>query len=186
MATYNTTTSNGTGAVVPQSAAPMPTSAPSVQFAPAFANPSMQQGGMYAAGEYSFRKDTPEEESPAPDARSGKLGVDLAVRLSELRNQSQLGRAKVRQAAGRTLLNIRGIWVDDGYDAKLPTIKVKAQSAAYFRILERHSEMREVFRLGNRLVYVTPSQAILVIDPAEGKEQMTDTEIDGMFIFIRY
>jgi Ca-activated chloride channel homolog len=122
-----------------------------------------------------------EADSPALDAASGKLGVDLAVKLDKMRNESQVGRAKVRQAAGRTLLRIRGIWVDDGYDAKLSVVKVKAQGAAYFRILERQPQMREVFRLGNRVAWVTPSNTLLVIDPRDGNEQMSDDEIDALF-----
>src|SRR5262249_8297426 len=120
--------------------------------------------------------------SPALDTHSGKLGVDLSVRLSEMRNQSQLGRAKVRQAAGRTCVNLPGGWGDDGFDPKLTVVKVKAQGAAYFRMLERQPQLREVFRLGNRVVWVTPSRAVLVIDPTGGKDSMTDDEIDALFV----
>jgi Ca-activated chloride channel family protein len=123
-----------------------------------------------------------EAESPALDTHSGKLGVDLSVRLSELRNQSQLGRAKVRQAAGRTCVHLRGVWVDDGFDPKLTFVMVKALGAAYFRMLERQPQMREVFRLGNRVVWVTPSRTVLVIAPTDGKETMTDDEIDALFV----
>jgi Ca-activated chloride channel family protein len=123
-----------------------------------------------------------EPETPALDTHSGKLGVDLSVRLSELRNQSQVGRAKVRQAAGRNCVNLRGVWVDDGFDPKLAVVKVKALSAAYFRMLERQPQMSEVFRLGNRVVWVTPSRTVLVIDPSDGRDSMSDDEIDALFV----
>jgi Ca-activated chloride channel family protein len=180
-----------------------------VQFAPVTVNPSMQwavpNGALAGAPETrpSTRKpyflessndaeknaDEEEEEeeeekakdSPAVDSQSGKHGVDLAVRLSEMRTQSQVGQAKVRQAAGRSLLKVRGVWVDDGCDPKMPTVKVKAQGAAYFRILERHAQMREVFRLGNRIAWVTPNGTVLVVDPSAGAEQMTDEAIDTLF-----
>jgi hypothetical protein len=113
---------------------------------------------------------------------SGQAGVDLAARLSEMRNQNQLARTTARQAAGRNCLKIRGVWVDDGFDRTLKTVAVKAMSAAYFRILERHPSMREVFRLGNRVVWVTPSRTALVIDTANGKETLTDAEIDALFV----
>ena len=122
------------------------------------------------------------EPSPALGSHSGKLGVDLSVRLNAMRNQSQLGRAKVRQAAGRNCIKLRGVWVDDGFDPKLPVVKVKAQGAAYFRMLERQPQMREVFRLGNRVVWVTPNRNVLVIAPNDGKENMTDDEIDALFV----
>jgi Ca-activated chloride channel family protein len=191
---------------------PMPTaSAPAshVQFAPTFASPSMQwavpapavagaapvptagpgysnvYGNMLKPGDAADNEQEEEEEaeqSPALDTHSGKLGVDLSVRLSEMRNQTQLGRAKVRQAAGRTCVNLRGVWVDDGFDPKLTIVKVKALSAAYFRMLERQPQMREVFRLGNRVVWVTPSQTVLVIDPSDGRDSMSDDEIDALFV----
>ncbi len=114
--------------------------------------------------------------------QSGKLGVDLSLRLSDLRNQSQLGRVTTRQAAGRTCVKVRGAWVDDRYETKMSAVTVRAMSAAYFRILERQPQMREAFRLGNRLVWVTPSGSALVVDPGDGREEMTDAEIDALFV----
>jgi len=38
-----------------------------------------------------------------------------------------------------------------------------------------------VFRLGNHLVFVTPSQTALVIDTTDGKEKLTDAEIVALF-----
>ncbi len=59
-------------------------------------------------------------------------------------------------------------------------MKVKALSAAYFRMLERHAELKEVFALGNRVVWMTPRGAALVID-ADGSETLSDAEIDKLF-----
>jgi Ca-activated chloride channel family protein len=118
----------------------------------------------------------------ALNTHSGKEGVDLALQLDELRNQNQVARATTRTAAGRTCLELNGVWTDQGFDAKLPVVKVKAQGDAYFRILDRHKEMAEVFRLGNRVVWVTPNRTVLVIDPSDGREQMSDEEIDRLFV----
>jgi Ca-activated chloride channel family protein len=41
--------------------------------------------------------------------------------------------------------------------------------------------MSEVFQLGTHVVWVTPSGAALLVDPAEGREQMSDAEIDRLF-----
>ncbi len=112
---------------------------------------------------------------------TGKQGVDFAVQLNNLRNQAQQGQATSRQAAGRTCLQFGTAWIDEGFNAKMRVIKVKAQSAAYFRILERHPEMKEVYRLGNQVVWVTPSGCALVIDGGAGKEKMSDKEIDKLF-----
>jgi Ca-activated chloride channel homolog len=107
--------------------------------------------------------------------------VDLAQLLSDMRNQERVSKASVRQAAGRNCLNIGGVWTDDGARAGMPVVKIKAQSAAYFRILARQPRMGEVFQLGNRVVWVTPSRTVLIIDVGTGTEEMNDTDIDRLF-----
>jgi Ca-activated chloride channel family protein len=115
------------------------------------------------------------------EVQAGKLGVDFAIEANNLKAQSRLTPTAQRKIVGRTCLEIGGIWIDDGYDAKMTTLTVKAQSPAYFRILERQPGMRELFRLGNYLLWVTPSQTALVIDTTQGKEDLTDAEIDALF-----
>jgi Ca-activated chloride channel family protein len=114
-------------------------------------------------------------------AQTGTEGVNLALVLDDLRNGDKIAHAATKAANGRTCVEVNGGWVDNGYDAKMATLKVKAMSAAYFRILARHPEMKDVLRLGNRIVWVTPCGAALVID-ADGKEALSDEEIDKLFV----
>jgi Ca-activated chloride channel family protein len=114
-------------------------------------------------------------------AQTGTEGVNLALALNDLRNGDKVAHAATKSANGRTCVEVNGAWVDTGYDAKMPTLKVKAMSAAYFRLLARHPEMKDVLRLGNRVVWVTPSGTALVID-ADGKETLSDEEIDKLFV----
>ena len=58
---------------------------------------------------------------------------------------------------------------------------MKAQSAAYFRLLEKQPGLKEVFRLGNRLVWITPSGTALVVDPSQGEEKLSDAAIAALF-----
>jgi Ca-activated chloride channel homolog len=116
------------------------------------------------------------------EARAGKLGVDLAVKLNELRSQDRLSEVAARRAAGRTCRQVGGAWVDEAYEAKTPVVGVRAMSAAYFRMLEKHPELKEVFALGTRVVWVTPCGSALVIDPTAGKETMRDAEIEKLFV----
>jgi Ca-activated chloride channel family protein len=119
------------------------------------------------------------------EIQSGKLGVDLAVNVQNLRTQQKLDNSALRNVQGRNLLEFGGVWIDEGYAAKTPTLVVKAQSDAYFRILERHPGIRDVFRLGNHLVWITPSGAALVVDTNDGKEKLGDlgdSEIDKLFV----
>jgi Ca-activated chloride channel family protein len=41
--------------------------------------------------------------------------------------------------------------------------------------------MKELFQLGNHLVWVTPSGSALVIDTVEGQENLPDAAIDALF-----
>ena len=76
------------------------------------------------------------------------VGVDLAVCANNLRNQERLSLTANRQVNGRNCLELGGIWIDEAYKADMKTVVVKAQSDAYFEILEKHPEMKDVFRLG--------------------------------------
>ena len=79
-------------------------------------------------------------------------------------------------------MDIGGVWIDEGFDPKLPVVTVKAQSDAYFRILERHAEVKDVFQLGNYVVWVTPSGTVLAVDANNGQEKLSDEEIDKLFV----
>ena len=63
----------------------------------------------------------------------------------------------------------------------MKTLVVKAQSDAYFKILEKNPTMKDVYRLGNHLVFVCPSKTALVIDMTDGKETLKDDEIEALF-----
>ncbi len=116
------------------------------------------------------------------NVQNGKLGVDLSLQTQNLRNQSRLSQTALRRVGARNLLEIGGVWIDEGYDPKAPAVTVKAMSDAYFRILERHKEVKEVFRLGSHLVWLTPSGTVLIIDTNDGKTKLADDEIDGLFV----
>jgi Ca-activated chloride channel family protein len=114
--------------------------------------------------------------------QAGKLGVDLSVQTQNLRNQAKLEQTAVRQVYGRNCLEIGGVWIDEDFDPKMPSLVVKAQSDAYFKLLERQPKLREVFRLGNHLVWVAPNGTCLVIDTSTGKDKLSDDEIAKLFV----
>jgi len=86
-----------------------------------------------------------------------------------------------RQAYGRNCLEVGGVWIDEGFEGKMKMVQIKAQSDAYFKILDRQPQMKDVFRLGNHLVWVAPSGQALVIDASNGEEKLTDEQIDKLF-----
>lgn len=123
---------------------------------------------FYASGKYK-------------EAQVGAIGVDVAICASNLRNQDRLTQTANRNVYGRNCLEIGGLWIDEGFTADMKTVVVKAQSDAYFKILEKRPEMKDVYRLGNHLVYVTPSKVALVIDTTDGRDKLSDEEIATLF-----
>ncbi len=116
------------------------------------------------------------------NVQGGNLGVYLSCDNAALRNQCQLVQTATRWVGGRNCLEIGGVWIDEAYDAKLKTVTVKAASEAYFRILERHPSTKNVFRISNHLVWVTPSGTALIVDSTTGLETMPDADIDALFV----
>jgi Ca-activated chloride channel family protein len=108
--------------------------------------------------------------------------VDVAVCSNNLRCQDRLTQTAMRNVSGRNCLEIGGVWIDEGYSADMKTLVIKAQSDAYFKIIEKNPKMKDVFRLGNYLVFVTPSKVALIVDTVEGKEKLTDDEIAKLFV----
>jgi Ca-activated chloride channel family protein len=117
----------------------------------------------------------------AEEVQAGKLGVDLSILTSNYRNQTRMERTANRQVQGRNVIELGGVWIDEGFHAKMKVVTVKAQSDAYFRILERQPQVKDVFRLGNHLVWVTPSGSALVVDLSNGAEKLDDDTIDNLF-----
>jgi len=64
----------------------------------------------------------------------------------------------------------------------MPSLIVKAQSDAYFKLLERQPKLKEVFKLGNHLVWIAPNGTALVIDANNGKVKLSDEEISKLFV----
>jgi len=115
-------------------------------------------------------------------SQTGKLGVDLSCYTNGLRQQERLSQTATRRIGDRNALEVGGVWIDEAYDPKMTVVTIKAQSDAYFRLLERQPSMRDILRIGNHLVYVTPSGTALVIDAGSGSETMSDADIDRLFV----
>lgn len=113
--------------------------------------------------------------------QQGQLGVDYAYQLNNMKNQNQQSRGAQRSANKRSCIEINGVWIDEEFKKDTPTLNIKTMSNAYFKLLEKKPEMKEVFSLSPALVWITPSGTALVIDPKDGKEEITDEEITKLF-----
>ena len=113
--------------------------------------------------------------------QQGQLGVDFAVHNNALRFQNQTVRTASRFVQNRNVVEIGGVWIDDAFTPKLDTVAVKAQSDAYFQILKLHPEVKDVYTLGNYVIWVTPSGTALIIDASSGAETLEDAAIERLF-----
>lgn len=129
------------------------------------------------AREYFARRDKDGRDG----VTTGKLGVDLTLNVQNLRFQNNLDRSAVRNVQGRNCLEVGGVWIDEGFTPKTEAIVVKAHSDAYFKLLEKHPQLKKVYSLGNHLVWIAPSGIALVIDASHGKETITEAEITKLF-----
>ncbi len=111
--------------------------------------------------------------------------VDLAVCSNNLRCQDRLTPTAMQNVCGHNCMEIGGVWIDEAFTPEMKTVVVKAQSDAYFRILDKNPRMKDVYRLGNFLVYVAPSKVALIVDCNDGKEKLTDEEIDKLFVTVK-
>ena len=115
------------------------------------------------------------------DNQTGRLGVDLAQASQSLRNQERLTQTANKQLHGRNCVEFGGVWIDDQFNDKTKTVTVKAQSAAYFRLLAQQPTLKDVFRVGNHLVWIAPSGTALIIDADTGLETFEDGAIAALF-----
>jgi len=103
------------------------------------------------------------------DTQSGKLGVDLSIQVQNLRNQNRLDQDRPAQFQAATCLESAASGIDEGFDAKMTLVTVKAQTMPTSASWKRHNIVKDVYRLGNHIVWVTPSGTALVIDSHDGK-----------------
>ncbi len=113
--------------------------------------------------------------------QGGKMGVDLSVQNQNFRDQITVSETAIKQISGRSMIEVGGVWIDEGFQKSMPTMVIQAQSDAYFRLLEKQPQLRKLFGLGNYLIWVTPASTALVIDTQEGKNTISDKEIEQMF-----
>lgn len=113
--------------------------------------------------------------------QGGKMGVDLSVQNQSFRDQTFVSETAIKQVSGRSMIEVGGVWIDEGFQKSMPTITIQAQSDAYFRLLEKKPQLRKLFSLGNYLIWVTPGNIALVIDTQDGKSAISDLEIEQIF-----
>ena len=118
---------------------------------------------------------------------SGVSAMDLSKRLQQLKNadRSDDGRGRaaqgaVRTVAGRRMVRYYGFWIDANWTAEQKRVTVKYAGDAYFKLLAAEPKLKDLFKLGTRLIIVMPSRVALVITEDDGKDVLTDAEIKSL------
>ncbi|HKG95073.1 MAG TPA: VIT domain-containing protein [Gemmatimonadaceae bacterium] len=73
-------------------------------------------------------------------------------------------------------LSDRGVWTDSRARAELRTVRVKAYSDAYFKLIDRVGDLRAAFALGDR-VLVAGAKVMVEVVPDAGVDALTDREL---------
>jgi Ca-activated chloride channel family protein len=114
--------------------------------------------------------------------KDGKSAVDTAGYLRRLKESERSGEglAVFRRAAGTRFFQYRDLWVDERFEAAHAVTSVQFGSAAYFRIVELHPELLEIFKLSTSIVVVTSKGRALVVSAA-GEKELSDAKIAELF-----
>jgi Ca-activated chloride channel family protein len=145
-----------------------------------------QPAGERAPADYSYsgvRADADELRQ----ADSGARAVEIAQQIQRLRKAEtasrDMGRAvtPVQQRSARTLVNYRGVWVDQKFEGTERLTKIKWGSEAYFGILRAKPDLKDAFALGQRIVLVTARGQAIAVDSDDGAEKLTDAQMKDLF-----
>ncbi len=117
----------------------------------------------------------------ADDNRVMSQGIDLSTCTNKLKCETQIQATAIRNVASRNCMELGGVWIDEKFTSQTETVTIRAQSDAYFRILELHPQMKDVFQLGNHIVWIAPNGSALVIDTTDGDEKLSDDDISRLF-----
>ncbi|HWQ32824.1 MAG TPA: VIT and VWA domain-containing protein [Blastocatellia bacterium] len=112
------------------------------------------------------------QAAPMSAPVAGQSAVALSKRRESLNRADKLSlaeaqsSAQTRTVAGRTFYLRDGVWTDSEFraEAKLPEIKVKFGSEAYFNLLSQEPKLGDFFALGERVVVVWNGKVYRVED----------------------
>jgi Ca-activated chloride channel family protein len=115
----------------------------------------------------------------------GRQGVNVAQYVNRLRQSNNVadeagGQVLFKKAAGRKFFAYRGLWVDEAFEAEFALTQVKFGSEAYFKLLDKHPALTDVFRIGTALIVKTAAGKALMVSDA-GEETLTDSQIADLF-----
>jgi len=121
----------------------------------------------------------------APSAPPSVQQFESAKAAAEMRESRSLAMSDATNASGRrrtttrTFALVDSVWTDDRpAAANARTISIKPFSPAYFAAMERVSELREIFALGERVQ--VHGRALIIKLSADGLEQLDERALTAL------
>ncbi len=115
----------------------------------------------------------------ANEFEAAKLSAEMRDARSVAAADAVSERAGLRRAGTRTFALRDGVWVDSRPAAeRARVVRVKAYSAAYFALMERVPELREVFALGDRVE--VHGRAVTLVLADDGRDTLGDSDLSAI------
>jgi hypothetical protein len=139
-----------------------------LQNAPSAVRASTMVGGTSKASEKTF------EAARAAAVQRSATSLSVADELSGISSNN----VSLRRSGNRVFALRDSVWTDVAFKDSMRRLKLRAYSAAYFRILEMVPELREPFALGEKVIVAGRSVAIEIAP--DGAESLTDAELRAL------
>jgi Ca-activated chloride channel family protein len=106
-----------------------------------------------------------EQVSKLLKSKSGREAVQFSESIQEYRRRDKdVGESSVvRHVGDRLFTLIGGRWVDSKYKKEMKTIKVAFADEAYFKLLEKHPDLKLCFALGQRVTIVLNDHTAIIV-----------------------
>lgn len=137
--------------------------------------PNAASDGSRRRGDVVDRKAMPGTGAVAPaaarmfGASSGAEAVAASKMVRQLKEASVTtvrpeAEADVQWVGGRTFVRDGDVWMEEGTKRAENVIRIKSYSSAYFELLRRHPELREIFQLGDKLRFKLGSHVVEIAE----------------------
>jgi Ca-activated chloride channel family protein len=115
--------------------------------------------------------------APPPTAfESARQAAEMRGARSVGEVEAKLDASRMRRTGDRVFTLVDSVWIDTRAEAaQARTVRVRPYSAAYFALIERHAELREILAVGER-VEVRGRAVTLVLAP-DGVERLATGEL---------
>ncbi|TET78983.1 VWA domain-containing protein [candidate division TA06 bacterium] len=133
-----------------------------------------------------------ERKLEAADEAVGGWAVNQSVNAKRMKKSAQVPAntyyddrgverkfENVAQVGNRAFFNQNGKWVETTGDSKMPVVKVKRFSKAYFQLLRNDPSVGSYLALGQNVQFNIGNQQIQIAD--SGKEEFTQSELTELF-----